>query len=614
MKRLMKAIRLYYERELSTMQSFNAEFAAEFPAQAGQLGMEGGQRNDPHIERFIQATALSNARIAKLIDDNDYKVTEALLQLNYPHYLQPFPSTAIVRVDPSAGLATMTAPGLIPRGATLVARSADGPSCRLRTVFDVHITPVVVTKVIFQSYFNLPPAMPRPAAVTTMLSIDIESKAATLGLGLVQLDRLRLFIDAEPSLCATTRDLLFMHAMAAYLEIDGNWLALPTVPLKAVGFDPHDAVLPRSNLSHPAYLLLSEYFVNPEKFNFFDIDWQVLVPHLPATCRRLTLHLGLAGVAADTHTGRALSQLSSENFVPGCTPVVNLFKHAACPIELTHMTPDYALLADGVYADVCDIYSVDKVTTVQKSRHGQTLTEFRPYYSLRHGEAGGRHGRYYVVRRDELAALRHPGHATRIALVDLDLDPLDVADASVSIELTCTNRDLPSRLCYDSAGSDLKLEGATDGYPLRFLRRPTPQYRFNAQDHWRLIAHLSLSHCALSADGLHLLQETLTLYDLPQSSVSQRQIAGIVALEQRETSLWLRDDGHSALVRGLAVRVTLDEDAFAGTGIDLFVSVLDHFFGLYVHCQSFTQLTVFSHASGKELIRCHPRNGARKLV
>jgi len=219
-----------------------------------------------------------------------------------------------------------------------------------------------------------------------------------------------------------------------------------------------------------------------------------------------------------------------------------------------------------------------------------------------------------VVRRDELAALRHPGHATRIALVDLDLDPLDMADASVSIELTCTNRDLPSRLCYDTTGGDLKLEQATDGYPLRFLRRPTPQYRFNAQDHWRLIAHLSLSHCALSADGLHLLQETLTLYDLPQSSVSQRQIAGIVALEQRETSLWLRDDGHSALVRGLAVRVTLDEDAFAGTGIDLFVSVLDHFFGLYVHCQSFTQLTVFSQASGKELIRCHPRNGARKLV
>lgn len=456
--------------------------------------------------------------------------------------------------------------------------------------------------------------MPRPAAVTTMLSIDIESRAATLGLAQVQLDHLRIFIDAEASLCATTRDVLFMHARVAYLDIDGVCMALPAVPLSAVGFAPHDAVLPRSNLAHPAYLLLTEYFVQPEKFNFFDIDWAALAPHLPATCRRLTLHLGLAGVSADGHMGRALSQLSSDNFVLGCTPVVNLFRHAACPIELTHTAPDYELIPDGGGADGCDIYSVDKVNTVQKSRHGPIVTEFRPYYALRHGEAGGRSGRYYVIRRDELAALRHPGHATRIALVDLDLDPLAILDASVSIELTCTNRDLPSRLSYGAAGGDLKLEQSTDCHPLRFLRRPTPQYRFNAHDQWRLIAHLSLSHCALSSDGVTLLKETLALYDLPQSSVSQRQIAGIVALEQRPATVWMRDDGHSSLVHGLAVHMTLDEDAFAGTGIDLFVSVLDHFFGLYVHCQSFTQLIVFSQASGKELIRCPPRSGARKLV
>jgi type VI secretion system protein ImpG len=614
MKKFLKAIRLYYERELSTMQSFNAEFAAEFPAQAGQLGMEGGQRDDPHIERFIQATALSNARIAKLIDDNDHKVTEAMLQVSYPHYLQPFPSTSIVRVDMSAGMETMTAPGMIARGAMLVARVANEALCRLRTVYDVWLIPLVLAKVAYQSHVNLPPAMARPAAVTTMLSIDIESKAANLSLGKVQIDHLRIYIDAEPSLCATTRDVLFMHAKAAYLEIDGTFVALSTVPIRAVGFAPQEAVLPRSNLSHPAYLLLTEYFVHPEKFNFFDIDWTVLAPHLPATCRRLTLHLGLAGVSADGHVGRALSQLSNDNFILGCTPVVNLFKHAACPIELTHMAPDYALIADGNGAEACDIYSVDKVTTVQKSRHGQTLTEFRPYYSLHHGEAGGRSGRYYMVRRDEMAALRHPGHAMRIALVDLDLDPLAIADASVSIDLTCTNRDLPSRLSWGAAGGDLKLEQATDCYPLRFLRRPTPQYRFNAQDQWRLIAHLSLSHCALTPDGLNLLKETLTLYDLPQSAVSQRQIAGIVALEQREATVWMRDDGHSSLVHGLAVHLTLDEEAFAGTGIALFASVLDHFFGLYVHCQSFTQLTVFSQASGKELIRCHPRSGARNLV
>lgn len=614
MKKFLKAIRLYYERELSTMQSFSVEFAAEFPAQASRLGMQGGQRDDPHVERFIQATALSNARIAKLIDDNDHKVTEALLQINYPHYLQPFPSTAIVRVDMSAGLDTMTSPGLIARGASLVARSGDAPLCRFRTVYDVPLLPVVLQKVAFCPCFGLPPTLTRPATVTTMISIDIESRAANLDLSQLQLDQLRVFIDAEPTLSALTRDALFIHAKSAYLEIDGTCMALPCVPLRTVGFAPHEAALPRSGLSQPAYLLLTEYFVHPEKFNFFDIDWAALAPYVKSGCRRLTLHLGMAGVPADGHTGRALSQLSSENFLLGCTPVVNLFRHAACPIELTHTAPDYPLIADGNGADSCDIYSIDKVTSIQKSPDGQTLAEFRPYYSLRHGEAGGRSGRYYVVRRDELAAVRHPDHAMRIALVDLDLDPLAIADASVSIECTCTNRDLPSRLRVGAAGGDLKLEQATDCYPLRFLRRPTPQYRFNAHDQWRLIAQLSLSHCTLSPDGLDLLKETLMLYDLPQSPVSQRQIAGIVGLEQHETSVWMRDDGHSSLVHGLAVHVTLDEDAFAGTGIDLFVSVLDHFLGLYVHCQSFTQLTVFSQANGKELIRCHPRSGARKLV
>ncbi|HEU5436618.1 MAG TPA: type VI secretion system baseplate subunit TssF [Telluria sp.] len=611
MNKLLKKIRQYYERELTTMQRFNAEFAAEYPAQAGQLGMQDGQ--DPHIERFIQATALSNARTAKLIDDNDQKLTEALLQVNYPHYVQPFPSVAIVRAAAREGAASTTAASCIARGATVVARTRNAPLCRFTTTYDVALTPVALDKVAFVSHFPLSPSLPRPPAVSTMLSIAIACKAPGIGIAQLQLERLRIFIDAEPSLCATTRDVLFMQAKSAYLEIDGNCVALDAVPLSPVGFAPDEALLPRNPLSQQAYLLLTEYFAHPEKFNFFDIDCKALAPHLPPACRHLTLHLGLAGVPADSHLAQTLGQLSKDNFVLGCTPVVNLFKRAACPIELTHAAPDYELIADGSPADAYDIYCVDKVTTVKKTRHGQTLTEFRPYYALRHGEAGGRNGRYYVVRRDALMALSDPGHETRIALVDLDLDPIAVADASVSIDLSCTNRDLPSRLGLGDAGA-LTLEHATDGLALRLLRRPTPQYRFNADDHWRLIAHLSLNHCALSADGLKLLKETLTLYDLAQSATSQRQIAGIVALEHRKTTAWMRDDGHSSLVQGIAVRITLDEDAFAGTGIHLFVSVLDHFFGLYVHCTSFTQLTACAQANGKELMRCQPRSGALSLV
>ncbi|HEV7815695.1 MAG TPA: type VI secretion system baseplate subunit TssF [Janthinobacterium sp.] len=611
----MKKLRTYYERELGTLLGFNQEFAAQFPAQARQLGMPDGAADDPHIERFIQASALSNARIAKLIDDNDAKVTEALLSVNYPHYLQPFPASSIVGVDLGAGVDTMTTVGTIPRGTMMSAKSQDGAPCAFQTIFDVQLTPLVLSRLAFHPIIDLPPSMPRPATVTSSLSIAIECKAGTVGLKQLGLNAWRLFIDAEQSLSATTRDVLFMHAKTAYIELaGGEWIALETMPIRPVGFEPEQALVPAKASSHPAYRLLTEYFAFPEKFNFFDIDWPSLARHLPADCRKLTLHLGLSGIPADSSVARSLGSLSNKNFVPGCTPVVNLFKRSACPIEWNHTATDYELAPDASPASDYDIHSVDKVYAIRDSAGGPALTEFRPYYSLRHGEGRGQRGHYYLLRRDPIRALSNPGHDMRIALIDLDLDPLAMADASVSIDLTCTNRNLPSRLRYGAAGGDLELEQATGGFPLRFLRKPTPQYRFSADAHWRLISHLALSHCSLVQDGLNNLTEMLTLYDLPQSAVSQRQIGGITGLEHRPARAWLRDGAHSALVRGIEVRLTLDEEAFAGTGMHLFAQVLDRFFGLYVHLNSFSQLTILSHSSGKELIRCPPRNGAINLV
>lgn len=611
----MKKLRPYYERELGAMQGLNAEFAAEFPAQAGQLGMAAGKNDDPHIERFAQATALSNARTAQLIADNDVKVTEALLSINYPHLVRPFPSTAIVWVDMRAGLETMTAAGNIARGTMLSAKTPHGPLCKFQTVYDVPLTPVVLSQVTFQPLIDVPLSLTRPADVTAALCITIECKAANLGFAQLQLERVRPFIDAEQSLCATTRDVLFMHARAAWLELDdGRWIALESVPVAPVGFAPDEAVVPYPAASHPAYRLLAEYFVCPEKFNFFDIVWPSLAPYLSPECRRLTLHLGLAGIPADSHVARSLAQLSNKNFVLGCTPMVNLFKRSARPFELTHTATDYELIADGGPAEGYDIHSVDKVYSMRTAGQEQQVTEFRPYYSLRHGEAGGRQGRYYLLRRDPVKALSTPGHELRIALVDLDLDPLAIADTSVSVDLSCTNRDLPTRLPYGAAAGDLTMERAAEGFPLRLLRRPTPQYRFGVDSHWCLISHLSLSHCSLAPDGLERLKELLTLYDLPQSPVSQRQTAGMMALEQRPARTWLDGGGNSCLVHGIEIRITLDEDAYAGTGIHLFATILAHFFGMAVHLNSYAQLTILSHSSGKELLRCPPRSGALQLV
>ena len=62
------------------------------------------------------------------------------------------------------------------------------------------------------------------------------------------------------------------------------------------------------------------------------------------------------------------------------------------------------------------------------------------------------------------------------------------------------------------------------------------------------------------------------------------------------------------------VRITVDEDSFVGTGLGLLAAVLDHFFGLYVHVNSFTQLTIVSARTQEEVLKCPPRNGDKPLV
>ena len=67
-------------------------------------------------------------------------------------------------------------------------------------------------------------------------------------------------------------------------------------------------------------------------------------------------------------------------------------------------------------------------------------------------------------------------------------------------------------------------------------------------------------------------------------------------------------------MRGTEVRLVVDEDSYVGTGLSLFTAVLDRFFGLYVHINSFTQLNVVSARTQQTLFQCSPRNGATQLI
>lgn len=605
----------YYERELAFLRRYSRDFAERYPKIAGRLLLVGDISEDPHVERLIESFALMGARISKKIEDDYPEFTEALLEVLYPHYLRPFPSCSIARFDLGGAAAQLSAPVTIARGTELLSRPVRGGACRFRTAYEVTLSPLRIAAAQFLAVAQVPSHVRLPPQAGAQISLRFEIASQHTNLQALGQQRVRVFIDGEPSFCAVLRDVLALKVEQAWVEAEGQprWSRLDGNPFHPVGMAEDEALIDYPARSHPAYRLLTELFAFPEKFGFFDIDLR-RASALGGKC--FTLHLILRDVGADSIPARLLETLSPDNLATGCTPVVNLFRQHAEPIRVTHAAVSYPVVADARRAWAYEVHAIDSVARVQQTAQGESIVEFRPFYSLRHGENPERAEQYWISHRDPSLAKQSPGYELELSMVDLHFDPVTPQTDVLSLELTCSNRDLPTQLAYGVPGGDLSMEGGSVARSIGLLRKPTASQRFAADRgaQWRLISHLSLNHVSLVEGGAAALKEMLRLYDLPRSPTSARQIDGIVGLEHRAITAWLPGRQFASVARGTEIRLSIDEDHFVGTGIHAFASVLDHFFGLYVHANSFTQLVLLSSHNGEELIRCQPRSGESILV
>ncbi|ACR27592.1 type VI secretion system baseplate subunit TssF [Burkholderia glumae] len=612
----MEELLPYYERELSFLRRYSHEFARRYPKIAARLAMTGEHCDDPHVERMIESFALLGARINKKLDDDYPEFTEALVDVLYPHYLRPFPSCTIAQFTPTPAISQLTAPHRVARGTELKSRAIRGVQCQFRTAYDVTIAPIRISEARYSSIAVAPAATVLPGNATGVISITFESLAPQFDLGALGLDTLRAHLHGEQSFVAALADCLFINTLATYVEPErnGRWTALRRSPVTQAGFGEEDALIDYPARSHPAYRLLTEYFAFPDKFDFVDFDLAAMARRA-GPCHRLTLHVVLSDVRSDSHVARLLDMLSATHLRLFCTPVVNLFKQNGEPIRVDHQSVSYPVIAEARRAFAYEVYSIDSVHLVRQTAHEEAVVEFRPFYSLHHGEAG-HVGHYWFARRNEWVAQHSPGYETELSIVDIDFEPAAPQTDTLSLRLTCTNRDLPAGLATGLAGGDLFADGGADFGDITMLRRPTASVRFarGRAAHWRLISHLALNHVSLVADGLAPLKELLTLYDLRRSAVSMRHIDGLVAIEQRGSVQWLPGKPFATFVRGIEIRLTIDEEHFVGTSLAAFARMLDVFFGLYVHLNSFVQLIVVSKRTGEEIMRCQPRSGESILA
>lgn len=556
-----------FREEIDYLRRLGREFARDNPQLSQFLGDEAA---DPDVERLLEGFAFLTAKLRLKIEDDLPELTHSLLQLLWPNYLRPLPSATIMRFDPVER--AITTRQVIPKGTRVHSLPVDGTRCEFRTSTDVVIYPLEIV--------DVSDAHTREKSI---MRIDLAPLAGN-AIDSFDCDKLDFHLSGDDTTAMTLYLWLSRYLGEIRLEAHGQIRVIAPRQVTFPGFSPEESLLPYPKNVFDGYRILQEYFIFPRRFLFFSLS----------SLRSLWPEGTTQGVRFEFHFNRPMPadiRLRIGDLALYCAPAVNLFEQDAEPINLNGRAVDQRLLPGGYRGDACEIFSIDEVTGWQRIADGQRgrfLRTFHPFESLQHEieHARGRHALYYRSRIEN--AVGEDGVAHRIAFIRGDETDYIDEDETVSLALTCTNRDLPLALGV----GDICVQTQTTPTFATYsnIVRPTPPYRpvLDGALQWTLISNLSLNYLSLlSTEPLKAVlraYDFAALHDIQHARAGSKRLDGIGDAVTQPTDLLMK----GLPIRGLKTQLKLDPSAFLCEGdLYLFGTVLSHFFALYASINSF---------------------------
>jgi type VI secretion system protein ImpG len=620
-----------YSRELQFVRELGSEFAREFPKIAGRLGLEGLECADPYVERLIESFAFLAARVQLKLEAQFPRFTQHLLEMVYPQYLSPTPSMAVVELKPGASDAARLESGFaVPRGSVL--RGSLGrdlqTACEYRTSHRTVLWPIEIRKVEYTEGLGdvgepLPARLDRKPPIQAALRIRLGAVGG-VKLHALAVDRLPIYLHGEPELVSRLHEQLTAHVLGAVArpaQERGGWREeLTGEPVRAMGFEDEEALLPAGPRSFQGYRLLHEYFALPARFLFLELGG---LSHALRRCVQGDLELVFLLDACDRSLAGAVDASHLRLF---CTPAVNLFPHTADRIHLTESVSECHVVPDRSRPMDFEVHTIEGV--VGYASGTEAKRPFLPFYAMPEvtpdsGQA------YFTVRRDRRlpssrqrltgARSSYLGSEVFLSLVDGEEGPFAADLKQLSVDALCTNRDLPLLMPVGSGRTDFQLESGAPVESVRCLAGPTPPRPAPPEGElsWRLISHLSLNYLSITdggkGKGAAALRELLGLYADISDPTLKRQIEGVLSVSSKPAIHRLPLPGPISFARGLEVVVTCDESAFEGMGVMRLAGVLERFFAKYVSINTTTETALKTLQRG-EIRRWPARVGARHLL
>ncbi len=589
----------YFQSELTALKQSGRTFAERNPALAPFLSQSG---RDPDVERLLEGVAFLTGRLRQKLDDEWPELTHSLMQLLWPNYMRPLPSFSILQFD----ALEQTGPALrVERGTSISSDPIEGINCRFRTCFATELLPLEMAAVNYSA---------QGEGALFALQLKVRGNGH---LGELRLQHLRLHFSGERYISHT----LYLNMLRSLTRIevvplDGNGqvllhddkavsISIPVTQVHPVGFAEDEALIPYPLNTFRGYRYLQEYFALQDKFLFVDINGLGSINNLSDELLEQAKGLELR---FHIHSN-AIQHLrpTEANVRLYCTPIVNLFTNDALPIRLDGKQDDYLLLPSELEQKNCGVYSIESVTGHSQAGGGER--QYVPFESFKHDPSFDVPNvcPHYSVR--QRPSLLHDGLDTYLSF---DIRQLDDRE-TLSVELICTNQNLPSRL--QEGQICIPCEDTPAFARFRNITVCTPSYAppIDRDFLWRLISNMSLNYLSLeNVDALKVILETYDLpryYDRNSANISRRMLSGLKSVRHAATDRLFE----GLPLRGLRTELSVDSGQFVCEGdVFLFASVLNEFFALYASLNSFHELQV--KTTKGEVYAWTPRMGLQPVL
>ncbi len=577
----------YYQQELIYLHSAGSRFAKEYPKLAQSLNMSSFGSSDPHVQRLLESFAFLTGRLQKEVDNRYIQFTNTLLGVLYPQFVSPSPSSSIASFRLSPHLGKSTSGYVVPKGTPLYIEAQEKKTCRFQTTYPVELWPFEIAAA---DIFNIDDTPITSSLLQTQWILRLRIERYDGSIGELNPTSLRFFITGNSLSAQMIYDSLFAYLpntpTPVFLMSDTaeHPSQLPPSSLKPVGFEPEDALIPYPDKTLDAYRLLHEYFVFPEKFQFFDIQ--------NFSTQGAKNYVDIFIPLADRTRADKL-RITKKSFLLGCSPIINLFPKISEPINLNYQSISYPLIGDQRNDDTTEIHTILKV--VASIGGGADTEVFAPYFSYDYETEDRNNGLFWHSTRTPSDDPDISGTDVSLSFVDYNFTPQKPSSQTVYAYTLCTNRDLAT---YVTAGSSLQVEGDLPPTKITCLDRPTAPISpsLSGESLWKLVSQLSLNHLSLSggSKAVSVLKELLHLYSGFNKNKSHPEINTLMDLSYTSVVRRMGDESWKGFVQGLSISLTIDEVPFAGHGGFMLASVLNVFFRLYASINSFTELTLIS--------------------